>query len=109
MTYKIIQTATDGKLFANVATSVSVPVKYNITGSVSGGGSTGTVYLSLLKNGRRVKFTKRTGDGSYTFTGVLPGTYQVRAYKYKYNVETTAPFVVTDADVTAPAIVLTPK
>jgi hypothetical protein len=109
MTFNIVQTATDGNLFANSATKVSVPVKYSITGNVSGGGSTGTVYLSLLKNGRRVKFTKRTGDGAYSFTGVLPGTYTVRAYKYKYNVVTTTDIVVTNANQTAPDITLTLK
>jgi hypothetical protein len=109
MTYNIIQTVSDGTLFANASVKKSVPVKYSITGDVSGGGSSGSVYLSLLKNGRRVKFTKRTGDGAYSFTNVLPGTYQVRAYKYKYNVVTTTDIVVTSADAAAPAITLTLK
>jgi hypothetical protein len=109
MTFSIIQTVTDGQLFASDSVKKSVPVKYSITGNVSGGGSTGTVYLSLLKNGRRVKFTKRTGDGAYSFSNVLPGTYTVRAYKYKYNVVTTTDVVVTNADATAPDITLTLK
>jgi hypothetical protein len=83
-TFPIFYTVQDaGGLFNSTTTSVTVPVRYSISGGVYES-DLGTPIVGAnvyLKQNGITKALQQTVDGTYNFTNINPGTYQVQAYK----------------------------
>jgi hypothetical protein len=87
----------------SVNTSVSVPVKYTVSGKVTMlNGTTPILNASVrLKKGTSiVKMTTTNATGDYSLTDVLPDSYTVEAVKSGLTFSSTPAAVVTNANLT---------
>jgi hypothetical protein len=78
----------DGASAMSANTSVYVPTKYTVKGTVTRSNGTTPIYGVILYLNNGVKNTNATSsksDGTFTFTGVVPGTYSVKALKSGYT------------------------
>jgi hypothetical protein len=88
--YTVSQVAKDpanSRLSAGVSFSVNVPQRYMITGIVTQSNGTtpianAYVYLKQQVSGHTVKYMRTLANGSFNFTGVLPGDYKLHVYKF---------------------------
>jgi hypothetical protein len=78
----------DGATGMSANTSVYVPTKYTVKGKVTKVDGTTPIYGVILYLNNGIKNTNSTSsksDGTFTFTGVVPGTYSVKALKSGYT------------------------
>lgn len=100
-TFRIYLSVWDGMASSQETFTVAVPQTFTISGTVTDGtAAIANVYLSLKKNGRTIKSTRSASNGSYSFRGVLPGDYTIRAYRFKYTFPAVTSVRVSAADVT---------
>jgi hypothetical protein len=100
--HKVKDTAGAATWSAN--TSVSVPVKYTVSGKVTRSNGTTAIagVILYLKSATKTYAASSRTDGTYTFSNVAPGTYDVIAIKAGYTFASPAlsGVVVTSANVT---------
>jgi Carboxypeptidase regulatory-like domain len=72
------------RLISKEAFSVNVPTRYTISGLVttSTGTPMGSAYVFLKQNGHTKQYKKTAVNGSYSFSGVLPGDYTIHVFKF---------------------------
>jgi hypothetical protein len=102
-TYTIVHTATLQGLSASKDISVTVPLKFTVSGQVTNhaGAPLLQVGLSLQLNGVTKGITYTDINGNYSFINVLPNTYTISASKGGYNFASPAATVtVTNSNVT---------
>jgi hypothetical protein len=79
----------------------SVPVRFNITGTVYQSNGTTAIPAAYvyLKQANHTKQAKKATNGSFTFTNVLPGSYTIHVYKSGVTFGADVPVTVTNAAV----------
>jgi hypothetical protein len=115
-TYTVTITATDTVVNGSFATTNSKNTHVTIVQSVStvsglvtrpSGTPVGSASVNLKLNGVTKKLVYTATNGTYTITGVAPGTYTLTAAKSGLTFATSPTVVVTTSPVTAPTITST--
>jgi hypothetical protein len=103
-TFTIQHTATNAAgLSATESLKITVPQKFSIGGMVmQSDGNTGLsgVTVILKYNGTTKKVVTTAADGTYSLTGIVPGTYTVLPYRSGAKFNPASRTVIVGADVT---------
>jgi hypothetical protein len=106
----MVRSACNSQLVSKETLTANVPLRFNVTGTVyqSDNATAITNVYVYLKQSNHAKQVKKSTDGTFSFTNVMPGSYTIHVYKSGVTFGADVPVTVTSGNVVQNVSAITP-